>query len=87
MFLFTFVFLALTVSSVQAQELPANHPRNAEFRDHFQKVVKANPTVSDFEKMQPGAAYFLPLGNTDALETGDTKGIWGREFRKFYGFH
>lgn len=77
--------LALVATPVLAQDLPTGDSRNSAFREHFQKIVAANPTTSDFQKMQPGAVYRLPDGTTDELRSGDSKGIWGREFEKWYG--
>lgn len=70
---------------IVAQDLPVGDPRNDLFRDHFQAVVKANPNITDFEKMVPGQEYNLPDRSIDKLELGDTFGIWGREFGKIYG--
>ncbi len=84
-----FAFALLTLLAVVsiaalAQTLPAGDARNDQFRAHFQEVVRLNPQVRDFYRMQEGQVYLLPDGRTDTLETGDTRGIWGREYGKFY---
>lgn len=84
-----FALVLLVASSgiiqVLAQNLPVNDPRNEEFLQHFVQIRNLNPTVKDFNKMDVGYTYGLPNDQTDHLEIGDTNGIWGREFQKFYG--
>lgn len=75
----------LVAIPMMAQNLPVGDPRNTDFLAHFVRVVAANPNVDDFYKMPVGAEYNLPDGAFDRLELGDTNGIWGREFQKWYG--
>ena len=76
--------LGLVATPTSAQDLPNGDSRNGGFREHFEKVKRANLFVVDFQKMQPGAVYNLPDGTTDELRVGDKNGIWGREFQKWY---
>lgn len=75
----------LVATPLVAQELPAGDARNTEFRNHILEIVGSNPTIYDFNRMLVGTKYQLPSGGSDILEDGDRNGIWGREFRKFYG--
>lgn len=79
------LFMAIVSFIVQAQELPKNDKRNPMFESWFQQVVTLNPGIKDFHKMLPGTVYNLPDGKTDTLQSGDSNGIWGREFKKWYG--
>ncbi len=77
--------LAILSVAVSAQKLPEGDARNEAFRNHFQKVVSLNADIKDFEGMDIGRSYNLPDAKTDRLEVGDDHGIWGHEFKKFYG--
>ncbi len=83
--LFALVALLAIVSVVAlAQSLPAGDARNDEFLRHFEAVKKANPKIKDFTHMLENTSYALPGGQTDNLQVGDVRGIWGREYGKFY---
>lgn len=85
------ILLLVAIPLLLAQELPAGDSRNSDFRKHFAEVVRLNPQIKDFHKMSEGTVYYLPgngLGladDSDFLQAGDTCGIWGREFTKWYG--
>ncbi len=77
--------LAILSVAVSAQKLPENDSRNENFRVHFQKIISLNSEIKNFNVMDVGKEYKLPENKNDKLESGDSNGIWGREFKKFYG--
>lgn len=85
-FVHTLIALMLTATSALAQELPAGDARNESFREYFTEIVTRNRDIQDFSRMIPGTVYELPDGNTDTLSEKDTRGIWGREFEKWYDY-
>lgn len=78
-----FVPLGAQVGSraqAQAQggrEKQVKTPEN--FDDYFHAIMVTNPKIRDFHHMEVGKTYNLPGGGQDALQEGDTDGIWGRE--------
>lgn len=81
------VLLAMATSLV-GQDLPEGDPRNSDFRSHFTRILKANGNmqIADSYRMRPGDSYLLPSGELEFLRAGDTRGIWGHEFYKMYGY-
>jgi hypothetical protein len=85
--LFVSIVLVLAfVGVVMAQDLPQGDRRNPGFLKYMEATKGLNPDIPDFNRMQPGKKYRLPFGESDTLQDGDTNGIWGREFEKWYGF-
>jgi hypothetical protein len=84
--LFALIIMMIGAGKSFAQELPGiDLAKDAAFRVHIERVVKLNPHIKDFTKMPAGTPYDLETG-WDQLEVGDTRGIWGREFWKTYGY-
>ncbi len=83
--MFVMVIILLPITQTLGQELPTNDPRNEMFRKHFIEVTNLNSEIKNFNTLDIGREYKLPKNQSDKLETGDSNGIWGREFKKFYG--
>lgn len=83
-FVLTLAILFTTFSTVIAQPLPDGDVKNEAFLEHMRKIREMNADLN-FRAMPVGASYILPSGDVDRLEEGDVRGIWGREFAKWYG--